>query len=147
MAAFERERPRDINVEAAIAPEEGELTYFMFNEPALNTLDEAMARERAVGEYRIVERRRVRARPLHDVLREHLPRGQAIDFMSIDVEGLDLQVARSNDWDAYRPEVVLAESSATTLAGELDSELCRFLRGVGYEPFSRTVKTLLLRRR
>lgn len=147
MEAFERERPRDLNVEAAIATEEGELTYFMFNEPALNTLDEAVARERAVGEYRIVERRRVRTRPLRDVLREHLPPGQAIDFLSIDVEGLDLEVARSNDWGAYRPEVVLAETSALTLAEDLASELCRFLQGVGYEPYARTVKTLLLRRR
>ncbi len=36
--AFNKCRPRDLNVEAAVANERSELTFFMFKEPGLNTL-------------------------------------------------------------------------------------------------------------
>ena len=38
-----------------------------------------------------------------------LPRGTQIDFMTVDVEGFDHEVISSNDWDLYRPRVVLVE--------------------------------------
>jgi hypothetical protein len=145
MRSFERLRPRDINVEAAIALEPTELTYFVFNDAALNTFDEALARRRAVGEYRIVETRRIAARPLKDVLSDRLPPGTAIDFMSIDVEGLDLDVARSNDWSRFRPGIVLVESYGERLEDDLASDLSRFLTGMGYRPFAKTVYTLFFR--
>ena len=34
---------------------------------------------------------------------------QPIDFFSIDVEGLDLSVLKSNNWNRYRPTYILAE--------------------------------------
>jgi hypothetical protein len=145
MRAFDRERPRDINVEAAIAREPRELTYFLFNDPALNTLDEELARRRAVGEYRVVETRRVVTRRLRDVLMERMPRGVAIDFMSIDVEGLDLEVALSNDWAMFRPAYLLAEAHGGTVEDALSSELGRFLSEVGYRLFAKTVNTLIFR--
>ena len=145
MRAFDRKRPRDINVEAAIALEPRELTYFVFNEPALNTLDEALARRRAVGEYRIVETRRVVTRRLRDVLSERLPHGVSIDFMSIDVEGLDLEVAQSNDWARFRPAYLLVEAHGETVEEALASDLSRFLGGVGYRLFAKTVNTLVFR--
>ncbi|MCW5198181.1 FkbM family methyltransferase [Desulfobulbus sp. F3] len=32
-----------------------------------------------------------------------------IDFLSVDAEGVDLKVLKSNDWNKYRPYIVLAE--------------------------------------
>ena len=33
-----------------------------------------------------------------------------IDFMSVDTEGFDMVVLRSNDWDRFRPRVICVES-------------------------------------
>lgn len=40
---------------------------------------------------------------------DHLPKNINIDLLDIDVEGLDIHVLKSNDWDTYRPSVILVE--------------------------------------
>jgi len=145
MRLFDRLRPRDINVEAAVACVPRVLTYYAFNDPALNTLDEALAKSRVSAEYRIVSTRRIATRPLREILTERLPALTRISFMSIDAEGYDLEVARSNDWGAFRPEVVLVESYGETLEECLTSELSRFMMDQGYRAFARTGYTLFFR--
>ena len=34
---------------------------------------------------------------------------KSIDFLSVDVEGLDFEVLNSNNWDKYRPKVIVTE--------------------------------------
>jgi hypothetical protein len=152
MSAFERHRPRDINLQQPIANGRHELPFYIFNEPALNgfskTLSEARDAGAAPGPYHIVETIALQTAPLREVLAHHLPAGQAIDFMSVDAEGLDLDVLRSNDWDRYRPEIVLAEAAdGTGLEAVANSELSRFMREKGYEAMTRTPRTVFFHRR
>jgi hypothetical protein len=66
-------------------------------------------------------------------LHDHLPAGRVIDFMSVDVEGLDLQVLRSNDWERYRPVVVVIEETAvSSLAAATQNECAAFMIGKDY---------------
>lgn len=48
---------------------------------------------------------------LSALLTEYLPQHLGIDFMSIDVEGAELEVLASNDWSRWRPRVICVESS------------------------------------
>ena len=66
-----------------------------------------------------------------------------IDFMSVDVEGLDLEVFKSNNWNKFRPNVLLVEllnSSLDTIA--LDP-VYQFLSEKNYYVFSKCVKTVI----
>lgn len=110
MALFRQMRTRDINVEAAIAAENSECNFYIFNGRALNTLDEKLAVQRATGETRVIETRKVKTKRLDEIFNELLPAGQQIQFMSVDVEGLDLEVLKSNDWSRFRPEYILVEA-------------------------------------
>jgi FkbM family methyltransferase len=152
MSAFERHRPRDINLEQPIAQEGGELPFYIFNEPALNgfskTLSEARDAGATPGPYHIIQTLTLHTAPLSEVLDHHLPPGQPIDFLSVDAEGLDLEVLRSNNWDKYRPEVVLAEAAdGTGIEGVLNSEASQFMREKGYDLMARTPRTLFFQRR
>src|ERR1700756_330529 len=51
---FRRARPKDINVEAGVSSNRQLLTYFAFNEPALNTFDRDRALKHVGGSYFIV---------------------------------------------------------------------------------------------
>jgi len=63
MTLFQNVRPRDINVEAAVSSTPRELTYYIFNEPALNTFKRDLALER-VGAYSIVKEVNIITAPL-----------------------------------------------------------------------------------
>jgi FkbM family methyltransferase len=147
MAPFKTARPDDINLELAVAEEAQTLTYYMFNEPALNGFDPELAKERdALPDYHIEATREVQALPLRRILREHLPPGQAVDLLCVDVEGLDLSVLRSNDWEAFRPEVVLVESITGLPVERLPEDpVYAFLAGQGYMLVAKTTRDLFFR--
>jgi FkbM family methyltransferase len=140
MKGFRRQRPRDINLEIAVGSASRRSPYFLFNEPALNGFDPEIARLRdaSPGRYKIVQRLELTARPLGAILDEFLPAGTSIDFLNVDVEGLELEVLRSNDWGRYRPRVLLVEAVGSTW-----SPLHAFLTGHGYVLYAKTVRTLI----
>lgn len=143
---FARERPRDITLELGVSDVPGVLTYYRFNDGALNTFDPALARERdGLRGYRIVGTTELRVVRLDEILAQHLPAGTAIDFLTVDVEGHDVQVLRSNDWERFRPGIVLAEALGTSLADATSSPVHVFLASQGYELFAKTVHTLFFR--
>ena len=84
-------------------------------------------------------------RPLSELLRTHLPPGQTIDFLTIDAEGFDMEVLRSNDWDAFRPALVLIEALEASLLDLGRHEQCVFMQALGYVPVARTVNTVFYR--
>lgn len=106
---FNQMRPRDINVCAAISDKEEVLNYYQFEEGAINSLSEEKVSEIKNNGLEPVAVEKVETQTLRSLLERHLPQGQAIDFMTIDCEGLDLQVLRSNDWNLYRPRFLLVE--------------------------------------
>jgi FkbM family methyltransferase len=140
---FKAQRPRDISIALAISNEPGTLTYFVFDDPALNTLDESLARERErATTYRIVRSQAVPVARLDSVLGEHLASGEAIDFMSVDAEGYDFRVVQSNDWTRFRPRCLLVECLESSLSSLSGHPLHRFLEERGYEIYAKTVNTV-----
>jgi len=144
-AAFRKWRSRDVVVEVGISDKLGSMTYHMFNEPALNTFDFALAQERdGLKSYRIIEAREVPVVPLAQVLEKHFPEGiSAIDFLSVDVEGFDLAVLKSNDWTAYRPKVVVAECLKSDIESLIDDPVNRYLSDLQYVPYAKTGNSVI----
>jgi FkbM family methyltransferase len=105
-ARLKRHRPRDINLELAVASEAGQARFIRAGLVAGLDLpgrlwSDGGARKRADVT--------VDVRPLSDILDDHLPPGQQIDLLDVDCEGHDLDVLHSNDWARYRPKVLLVE--------------------------------------
>lgn len=139
---FQRQRRRDINLGFGVAENEGLLVYFMFNEPALNSFDRVISENRRSERYKIVAIKDIAVKRLSTILEEYLPACVHIDFMSVDVEGYDLQVLRSNDWSRFRPTCLLVESTGFDLGNIKLEPMHRFLELSGYDLFAKTVNTL-----
>lgn len=140
---FLLERPNDIAIEAAVALTPDELTYYMFDESALNGFDQRLSDDRnANTSYNIIDQRPVQVRRLDSLLEQHVSANQSIDFMSIDVEGFDYEVVQSNDWNRFRPRFVLVEIFGHGLEDVLASESARFLAAHHYQAISRTRHTV-----
>ncbi len=109
-------RERDVNLNVGVSDEPGELTFFEYP-PELSGAStfsaEQAARHRDSG-FASVERK-VPTITLAQLCEEHVT--GPIDFLSIDVEGLERQVIAGGDWTRWRPRVVVVEATlpATTV--------------------------------
>jgi len=142
MDLFRHLRPRDINIEAAVASKKQEIPYNVFRGRALNSLDPNWADERSIDRSEVVESYIVVTSRLDDILARHLPPDQSIQFMSVDVEGFDLEVLQSNNWMLFRPEYVLVEIWHLHLDRAHDHPIVKYLYSQGYYLFGKAYSTV-----
>jgi FkbM family methyltransferase len=147
-ALFDLCRPQDINLEIGISSTAGSLTYYQFEEGALNTTDKARALDvEQNSSFKIKEQVKISVKTLAETL-ETYGKGQGIDFLSIDVEGLEMDVLLSNDWLKYRPRFVLMETLPEVIVGQdqktiLNTE--KFLLERNYKKVAMTPRTSVFR--
>jgi len=146
IGAFKTFRKRDINLNIGIGPNKTKLKFYCFNEPALNSFSEEVSKriDRESEKYKIIKELDINVLPLGDVLDEYLPANTTIDFLSIDVEGLDYQVLLSNNWNKYKPNVILVEENVD-VDNLKDSPIYNFLKDLGYSFFAKTLRTCVYR--
>jgi FkbM family methyltransferase len=145
LAAFHEQRPDDVNLNCGVGLADAPMRLHVFNDPALNTFDEEWAADRArLDAYWVESIVQVPIRRLDAILDEHVPDGTRIGFLSVDAEGLDLEVLQSNAWDRHRPEFVLAECVAARSLGEVaDDPVARYLSERGYVAVGKTLYTVI----
>ena len=143
--AFKTFRKRDINLNIGISSTKDKLTFYCFNEPALNGFSKEISEERnASKNYKIIKEVEIETYPLADVLDKNLPSNQLIDFLTIDVEGLDLQVLQSNNWEKYKPAYILVEDRIE-FDNLANSEVYSYLKKQGYQLIAKTLRTLFFK--
>jgi hypothetical protein len=143
---FNAIRPLDINLEIPVSDSAQTLPFYIFNEPALNTFLSDVAAERELkAEFKVERVVEIKTQTLAGILNDHLPANTVIDFISIDVEGLDFAVLKSNNWDKYAANIVLVESELE-FQQFMDSELYHYMQSKGYSFFAKTVKTYFLKK-
>jgi FkbM family methyltransferase len=139
-----RYRKRDITLNMGVGSTKSEMILFRFEEPALNTFDSALAQRRIeTGSSALLEKIAVPVDRLENILAHELDEKQRIDFMSVDAEGLDLDVLMSNDWDSFRPDLVLAEAFDSDLARMADDPLCRYMEARSYKPVAKIANSVI----
>lgn len=133
--SFNRMRPRDINLNIGIAGIDRKAPYFSFKEDTLSTFSEEIAKDYQSMGHILNEVKDIDLKPLSKVLAENLSAEQKIDFMSIDTEGYDIEVLKSNDWQKYRPSYIIVESLEYKKEGngkKLDDVFDEFMSSINY---------------
>jgi FkbM family methyltransferase len=136
-------RPGDLVLEVAVGSSrrEGHLNFF-YEWASSNTLDDDFAKFISDTQgVEISQQIRVDVIPLAQILAEHVPTEATIDFMSIDVEGMDLEALRSSDWQQFRPSLVAVEDLDLDLADTRASPVFRFMTDVHYRLVAHAVYT------
>lgn len=134
---FQLARKEDVNLQCAVASTSKEYVYNIFNMSAVNTIDDTHAAHwSSVEGFEIVTQQNIIAIPLKEILNNHLPLNMKIDFMNIDVEGFDLEVLKSNDWNKYRPTLIMVEEQLMKKTDFEKSEILQFMDQVQYKIYS-----------
>jgi FkbM family methyltransferase len=140
---FMKYRSGDTNLNCGVAQNFGSLNYYMFDESALNTFDSKILHSRIKNtSYKHTKTVTLEVLPLSEIFQLNLPKYKQIDFLTVDAEGFDLEVLKSNDWHAYRPVCVLVEELNLKDIESFDFEVHKYMKSVGYILFAKTFNTL-----
>jgi len=144
IAKFNKFRKRDINLNSGVGNIAGNLIYYNCNVPACNTFSEDVLNEKIKNNHvKLISKINVEIKTLAQILDEHLPKNQSIDFMDIDVEGFDFSVLQANNWEKYRPKIILVEDYHTDLIQNPEgSEIYALLTKQNYTLIIKTFGTL-----
>ncbi len=128
-AALAEARPRDVNLNLAIADVAGERPFFEVPGTGLATLDADLAERHRHAGFEVVARS-VAVRTLSDLCDEHAVGD--IHFLKIDVEGAEKAVLQGFDLVRYRPWIVVMEATEPNSTVPTHGEWEHLLTGRGY---------------
>lgn len=129
---FEQDRPRDINLNIALSNSEATLEFFqLVGQPGNSTLNKEIADKLAQEKGLELSRYLVSVKTLAEVCKEYVD--QQIDFLKIDVEGLEEQVISGGDWEIFRPTILVIEATLPNTNVRCKNNITVFLRGKGYQ--------------
>lgn len=113
-ALFVDQRPRDINLLAAVGANPGRMRFHeCLDLSSLSTVDENQAAALRQSGKR-VESYDVDVVTVMDLAKS--ADGQLVDFLKIDVEGFEDQVIAGGDWHRFRPRVLVVEATRPAVA-------------------------------
>jgi len=139
---IKKHRSRDVIIQAGVSTasaEKAELYVFPFPYSGWNTFlkDEAETRSKETG---IAIEKTVAVPLVHinELIRQYFQPHP--NLLSIDVEGLDLDILKSIDFELYKPEVICVESITFSMSNQENkiNEISDFLISKGYFLFADT---------
>jgi FkbM family methyltransferase len=144
-----RVRPRDTILNLGVSINgSAEADFYVFDPKAISTFDKAEADRRAAsGTYKLTEIIKVRLVDINTILRDNFER--CPDLLSIDIEGLDLSVLRTLDFERYPIPIICVETCrySENHVRPKDLSVAAFLTGKSYETYADTyVNTIFVKK-
>jgi FkbM family methyltransferase len=130
-------RTRDVtlNIGVGLSAGSSAADYYVIGGPSqglFNTFskkDAELVQRNSNGLHHIDQVMKLPLENINGIMRQHL--GGAPNFLSIDTEGLDLDILKTLDFERYRPDVICVETLQVG-SDHVDVEILRFLEGKGY---------------
>ncbi len=127
-------RKRDINLNVGVGQGKQSLVFYKFVPDTLSTFSKKEEEEYRKQGYKLVDTIRVKIESLSRIFSKYC-KNKRIDFISVDTEGYDLEVLKSNDWGKFRPTLICVESFEHHRGGGKAIEydyMEPFLKKIGY---------------
>ena len=116
----------------ACLDKETEVDFFMYsdgNDACVSTISDVF-KNRVIsiyGDKFAPEPLKIKTKTLNGIIADY-----SVDFLSIDVEGVDMEVLSSNDWNKNRPSLICIEHSMESYL------LTNFMHNVNYMEYTKT---------
>lgn len=149
MDKFNKFRVKDINLELGVANKSGEMTYYSFEEPAYNSFSEEISEQRIDSGLILIEKIKIKTNTINEILKKYLPKNQSIDFINIDVEGLELSILKQFDFKKYTPKYFLIEDLdyvKKDFVEYIESPIYKLLKNENYITVAKTSRTIIFKK-
>jgi len=130
--AFKAARPGDISLQTAVAKYTSVRNYYMFDVPAVNTLDEKTKDEWVAKGWKIERVLEIQAAPLQEIISPYIGDNTVVDYLNIDIEGLDMEALETYNFAKYPPKIISVEIHNLNLYDISTNETVMFLSSHGY---------------
>ena len=136
---FTDHRPEDINLNIGIGDKEEELDFYVMTDDTLSTFSKQELEHMISTGKTLSEIKKLKLTTVSEIL-DTYSEGTFPEFLSIDVEGLDLKILQSIDFEKSFPKVICIEAAEYSPigAGARRSELIDFLVSKGYYEYANT---------
>ncbi|GGP25433.1 FkbM family methyltransferase [Silvimonas amylolytica] len=104
------DRRRDTTLRVAVSDQPGVMAMTFVPDTGLSTLDDNIGQQHQQAGF-IARTEEVTVTTLAALWQTHVPAGQEVHFLKVDVEGFETQVLSGNDWVAHRPWVIVVEAT------------------------------------
>lgn len=138
---FCERRSKDINLNIGISETSGEMDFYIMSTRTLSTFSKAEAELYSKdNNYKIEKIVSIEVFTVNQIIESYLD-GQFPDFLSLDVEGKDLQILESIDYSKSAPLVICVETisfSDVICEGVKNLSIVEFLESQGYVMYADT---------
>lgn len=134
---FYKLRARDLNLNVGVANKNGRLDYFEFEPDTLSTFSKQAGESYKRQGFKLTGISKIPVLKLSGIF-EKYSKGKHVDFMSVDVEGYDLEVLKSNNWKKFKPKLLCVEADE-----KAEKNIDKFLAKIGYEKICRNHNNLI----
>ena len=109
---LKKEREKDINLEVAISDYSSmnDAIFYLMSNQGLSSLNADIVETHKKNGLEL-SKITVETTTLATLCKKYLYPGQQVHFLKIDVEGLEKNVIKSNNWALYRPWIILVEAT------------------------------------
>lgn len=143
--SFIQYRPRDKCLNIGVGNSISSRKYYMFENPVFNTFD--VVRAQTLGQIggkgrSLLKVLEVPVRPLNAILEECGATAGKIDFISLDVQGFEMEVLEAFDIKFWKPEIVVVDWKNKRVRAIIKTDLVRKFESNGYKLTASTPQNL-----
>ncbi len=137
---YKKIRPNDIFINKGIGMnQEKNHFYFMLDKKysSMNTFEESFILKHNLTD-KVKKKLEIKTTRLDSLLSKYINEDDRLDFFDIDVEGMDLDVLKSNNWEKYRPKIIMIESDFC-IQRDMNSDLTKYLKKQNYTLYGKSL--------
>jgi FkbM family methyltransferase len=144
---FPLKRPRDTCLNIGISNQSGRQPFFLSSSGALGSLIPEEGEKSSSTDTRELDPIFIPVKTLPEIIKEHAE-GKGIDFLSLDIEGMELPVLQTLDFHEIFPFVICVETArySANRQKEKRTDIIDFLKDKGYFVYADTyINTIFVR--
>ena len=137
-------RPKDISLNLLLGKKSEIKDYYVFNQSELNT----------ISKKRLEELKKYNISPLFsekvdqfdsslffkENIKDYI---NNINFFTIDIEGAEVDVLNSINWEVFKPEIICVEMLSLNFDDIFEHEVYKILKSKGYNIYSKLVNSVI----